>query len=223
MTETWEYAEDDGPIPDRGFPWPPPEDGPILPAFGATWKGATFDPGAFFAETPREGGTGAAIVYYLAVGMLVAGAALFWDSMAFFGTSAAGSSMAAELGMQPLSPLVRFLLAPALLMAALGISAGVVHVLLLIFDGASHGFGTTVRVFSYAYSPAIFGVVPIVGPLVGSVWAVVLAIIGLREAHETPAWKPVVAVLVPFIGVAILVFLMALTFVLTLGSALPGS
>lgn len=221
MSETWEYAEADAPVGEQGFPWPPPEDGPILTAFGATWKGATFDPGAFFARTPREGGTGAAIVYYLAVGMLVAGAALFWDSMAFLGTPSE-TSLAADLGLRPLSPLVRFFLAPALLMVGLYVSAGVVHVLLLIFDGANHGFGTTVRVFSYAYSPAFFGVVPVLGPLVGSIWTVVLAIIGLREAHEAAAWKPAVAVLVPFVGAAILVFLMALTFFLTVGSALPG-
>lgn len=219
MSETWEYAEADA-VPEQRFPWPPAEGGPILTAFGATWKGATFDPGSFFSRTPREGGTGAALIYYLVVGMLVAGAALFWDSMAFLGPPAE-TSLTAGLGIRPLSPLIRFFLAPALLMAALYLSAGVVHVLLLIFDGATHGFGTTVRVFSYAYSPAIFGVVPVLGPLVGGIWTVVLAIIGLREAHETTAWKPVVAVLVPFVGAVILVFLMALTVFLTLGSTLP--
>lgn len=224
MTETWEYGGDSEPVPQTGFPWPPPEDGPIFPALGATWKGATFDPGRFFAGTPREGGTGAALVYYLVIGILVAGAALFWQSMTFMGTPATSqSAMMAELGVEALNPLVEFLLAPAVLLIVLFVSAGVVHLLLLVFDGASHGFGTTVRVFCYAYSPAIFGVIPYIGALVGGIWSLVLVIIGLREAHEAAAWKPVVAVLVPFIGLMILLFLMFVAVVLTAGGALqPG-
>lgn len=220
MSDRWEYTENEPKAFDAsGFPWPPSEEGPILPAFGATWKGATFDPGRFFAATPRKSGTGAAIIYYLVVGILVAGTALFWDSMAFVGMSAE-SSLATDLGLQPLSPIVRFLLAPALLLGGLFVSAGVVHVILLMFDGADHGFGTTVRVFCYAYSPAIFGVIPVLGVVVGSIWSVVLAIIGLREAHEAAPWKPVVAVLIPFIGAVLVTILFVLTFVLAAGSAL---
>lgn len=190
-------------------------------AFGATWKSATFDPGRFFADTPRDDGLGAAVVYYLVIGILLAGASLFWDSMAMFAGGLGQDPLAAELGIQSVSPLVRFLLAPAVLLFALFAGAGIVHVLLLIFDGADHGFGTTVRVFCYAYSPAIFGVVPILGTVVGSIWSVVLAIIGLREAHEAAAWKPAVAVLVPFVGTVILMALLVLFAFFTLGSALP--
>lgn len=216
MKETWEYGDEGKLTPRTGFPWPPPDDGPILTALGATWKGATLDPGRFFADTPREGGTGAALVYYLAIGILVAGASLFWGSMTMAGAAGEGSLMA-ELGMQPMQPLVQFLLSPAILLFALFLSAGVVHVLLLIFDGATHGFGTTVRVFCYAYSPSIFGIVPLIGPLVGGIWTVVLAIIGLREAHESPPWKPAVAVLVPFVGALILLFLAFVALILTMG------
>ncbi|NIP82199.1 MAG: hypothetical protein GWM90_24450, partial [Gemmatimonadetes bacterium] len=61
MTESWEFDTEQARTPDR-FPWPPSEEGPILTAFAATWKGATFDPGGFFSRTPREGGTGAALL-----------------------------------------------------------------------------------------------------------------------------------------------------------------
>ena len=221
MNESWEFDEERELTP-TGFPWPPPEDGPILTAFGATWKGSTFDPGAFFAETPREKGTGAAVIYYLIIGMLVAGATLFWDTLPFLAAPPAEDTLAAELGFRAMNPAIRFLLAPAVLLLALIISTAVVHVLLLIFDGAKHGFRTTVRVFCYAYSPAIFGVVPILGGLVGSIWSVVLVIIGLREAHETATWKPAVAVLVPFIGTLILLFVTMMAAFMTAGGAFPG-
>jgi hypothetical protein len=204
MSETWEYGEAATPEAGEGFPWPPAANAPILTAFGATWKAATFDPGRFFADTPRDAGTGAAIIYYLAVGILLAGASLFWDSVAVFGGALGQDPLTTELGIQPINPLVRFLLAPAALLLVLFVAAGLIHVILLIFDGARHGFGTTVRVLCYAYSPAIFGVVPVLGTLVGTIWSLVLTIIGLREAHKAAAWKPAVAVLLPFVGAVIL-------------------
>lgn len=224
MRETWEYADDPTPAPANAatpFPWPPPENGPILAALGTTWKGATFDPARFFARTPRNEGTGAALVYYLALGILVAGTTLFWNSLDIMGRRAGAESVLP--GLVQISPLVQFLLAPALLLTALFVSAGVVHVLLLIFDGASNGFATTLRVFCYAYSPALFGIVPVPGALIGSIWSVVLAIIGLREAHEAAAWKPAVAVLVPVAGAVILLVMTALALVLALGGVVPGA
>ncbi|NIP81513.1 MAG: hypothetical protein GWM90_20780, partial [Gemmatimonadetes bacterium] len=76
--------------------------------------------------------------------------------------------LAAELGVEVASPIVSFLLAPAILMGMLVVSAALVHMVLSLFDGTRHGFGTTIRVFCYAYSPAIFGVIPWIGGLVGT-------------------------------------------------------
>ena len=222
MSESWEF-DSERPLTPIGFPWPPPEDGPILAAFAATWKGATFDPGSFFAETPRDHGTGAALLYYLVIGILVAGAGLFWESIPLMTDTIPQESWLAELGYGPVSPLASFLLTPVVLMASIAVSAGVVHVLLLMFNGANHGFGTTIRVFSYAHSPAIFGVVPIIGPLIGGIWSVVLAIIGLREAHETDGWKPVVAVLLPLVGLMILFIMAMFAAFMAAGTLLPTS
>lgn len=221
MTDRWEFGEDTQTTPEPGFPWPPPEDEPILAAIGATWKGATFDPGRFFARTPRHHGTGPALLYYLALGILVAGATLFWDSMGMAGAGAGSESLAGELGYGAVSPLVGFFLSPVILLAALYISAGVVHLLLLMFGGAEHGFGTTVRVFCYAYSPALFGVVPVVGSLVGGIWSLVLSIIGLREAHQTATWKSVVAVLVPTVVSMILFLIVLVAAMMATGGLVP--
>lgn len=222
MSESWEFDDAEQTLTPEGFPWPPPEEGPILTAFAATWKGATFDPGSFFAETPRDGGTGAALLYYLAIGIFVAGATLFWDTMPFLAGATPQETWAAELGYGNVSPVVRFLLAPLFLLGGIAVSSGVVHVLLLIFNGATHGYGTTVRVFCYAYSPAIFAVVPLLGGLIGGIWSVVLVIIGLREAHEADAWKPAVAVLLPLAGTLILFFLVMFAAFMAAGSFLPA-
>lgn len=214
MTEVWEHRES---ATSTAFPWPPPEDAPMLAAFGDTWKSATFDPGTFFRRLPRHDGTGAAILYYLIIGMLVAGASLFWSSL---GPAGFGQDHVAELGVE-VTPLTTFLLTPLLLTIGLAVGAAVTHVMLLILRGATHGIGTTVRVFCYAYSPMIFGVVPVLGGLVGGIWVLVIAIIGLGAAHGVPTWKPVVAVLLPFLALMGL-FLMVVMAAIAAGAAILG-
>lgn len=198
----WEYggtARRDPAPTAAGFPWPPAEDESPLTAFGETWKSSTFDPARFFRRVPTEGGTGAALLYYLALVLVLAGVTLFWDSLALFTIPLEESGLAEEMGLGSLSPLVRFLLAPVRLLAVLLLSATVIHGLLRLFDGARHGFGTTLRVCCYAYSPGLFGVIPVIGGVVGAVWMLVLLIIGLREAQEAEAWKPVLALLIIFV------------------------
>ncbi|MFW5951159.1 MAG: YIP1 family protein [Gemmatimonadota bacterium] len=219
MSETWQYgtvAEGD----EGSFPWPPAEDDSPLAAFGETWRSATFDPAAFFRRVPRDGGTGAAVVYYLVIVVLVAGASLVWNSL-----SLVTGGQLDELGLgtgAALSPLVTFLLTPGILLALLFVGAAITHMILSLFDGASNGFGTTIRVFAYAYSPGIFGVVPFIGGLIGSVWMVVLLVVGLKEAHETDGWKTAVAVLLPF---ALLLGLLVLSFLMMIaaGAAIMGA
>jgi hypothetical protein len=219
MSEPWDFG-DAAEHSDAAFPWPPGEGDPLLGRFGETWRSATFDPTSFFRRVPRQRGSGAAVLYYLVIVLLVACATLFWDSLAFF--SGGRGELAAELGIQPVNPIVGFLLTPAVLLVMLFVAAAVTHMILSLFDGVQHGFGTTVRVFAYAYSPGLFGVVPWVGGLVGSIWMIVLLIIGLREAHETDGWKTAVAVLLPFfllMGLMILAFMM----VMAAGAALMGT
>lgn len=230
MTESWEYGAAAGEVDAgdanngeggsrRGFPWPPSEDEPILGSFAETWKRSTFEPGTFFDRVPRTGGTGAAIVYYLVLVVVVAGASLFWDSLALFGAPL--DETALDMGMDSISPIVSFLLTPGILLVMLFVSAAITHGILSLFNGGRHGFGTTVRVFCYAYSPGLFGVVPLLGGLVGSVWMVVLLIIGLREAHETETWKSAVSVLLPFL-LLLGLLTVAILMVAAAGAALLG-
>lgn len=179
----------------RDFPWPPGSGARALSAFGETWRQATFDPARFFGRLPRDATNGPAVLFYLIVGMLLAGASLFWNAVARqFGET----QRLAGLGYD-VDPLVSFLLSPLLLLLGLILAAGVTHLMLLILRGANRTFGTTARVFAYAYSPMIFGVVPWIGTVVGAIWMLAIAIIGLAAAHETPTWKPVVAVILPFL------------------------
>ncbi len=189
MTEPWYYQEAETP---SQFPWPPPENGPVLAAFGDTWRSATFEPTSLFARIPHEGGSGPAVLYYLILGILLAGANLFWETLT--GGRETGLAPGAEF-----QPVMFFLLSPILLLLGLVISAAVIHVMLLLVRGATHSFGTSLRVLCYAYSPMIFGVIPLLGTVVGGVWMLVITVLGLAAAHETERWKAALAVLLPFL------------------------
>lgn len=217
--ETWTYGEAAGPA---RFPWPPHEEGSVLGAFGETWKGATFDPGAFFRRLPARESIGPALLYYLVLGILLAGVALFWDITGVFTAGDDRHAVAEQLGIGTLSPVVGFLVSPLALLLGLVIAAALTHVLLLVFGAARNGFNATLRVFCYAYSPMAFGVVPVLGHVIGTIWMVVVAIIGLREAHRTEGWKATVAVLLPFF--LLIAFLVTATlFLMAAGMVLLSS
>lgn len=215
--DTWSYGEATAPT---GFPWPPEREGSVLTALGETWKSATFDPSSFFRRMPSRQSAGPAILYYLVLGILVAGVSLFWDMTGVFTRPAGDEAVAAELGIGTIEPVIGFLLSPLLLLFGLVLSAGVSHLLLLVFGAARNGFGVTLRVFCYAYSPMVFGVVPLLGAVIGTIWMIVLSIIGLREAHETDGWKAAMAVLLPFVLLVGLVVLAALFFAATVAAIL---
>lgn len=213
MTESWRYD-----VVERSdvFPWPPADGDPVLGALGTTWKSAAFEPTRFFGGVPRDGGTAAAILYYLIIGILVAGASLFWDTIG--DTLGVGRDVVIADGPE-ISPVVGFLFSPAILLIGLVMAAGVTHLMLLLLRGATHGIDTTIRVFCYAYSPILFGIVPFVGTVVGGVWMLVIAVIGLAAAHGTDRWKTAVAVLLPFL----LLLGMVLTMLMAIVAAGAGA
>jgi hypothetical protein len=173
---------------DIRFPWPPADGASVVGAFVQTWQGATFQPTSFFRALPERASVGAAVLYYLPLGIIIAGAELFWSLVL--------APAAPRDNMLP-SPLVQFLLSPLLLLVSLFLSSLVTHALLAMFGAASRDYSTTTRVFAFAYSPMIFTVVPVLGTIVGFVWMVVCAIIGVREAHRTSTGRAAAAILIP--------------------------
>ena len=179
------------------FPWPPAPGESTVTAWGRTWRGASLEPRRFFAALPPGGSIGAAVLYYLTVGIPVAGASLFWSMLRDALGMERRASLGALDGLGAWAPLVDFLLSPVLLLFSLFVAAGVTHLMLKIFGAASRDYGTTTRVFAFAYSPQILGVIPWVGTLAGFVWMVVVSVIGLREAHDTSTARAAAAVLIP--------------------------
>lgn len=182
--------------------------------FVTTWREACFHPTSFFRQMPRDGSLTPALIYYLVLAVIVAGVNLFWKSLFNFVELTDFLRPAVEDSAR--TNIVDFLLTPLFATIAIFLVTGVCHGLLALLRGAKHGFHTSLRVFAYSYSPAVLAVVPVIGPPVGFVWMVVLAVIGLREAHEADGAKAATAVLVPVFALIIFLVIAALAMV-TLG------
>lgn len=177
------------------FPWPPGEQDSILDGFTETWSGAALRPRSFFAAMPASLSFGAALLYYLVVGIVAAAIRLFWGLV----LPAPDITFLDELFPNAMrgSPLVEFLASPLTLLLSLYLAAGITHLLVLLLVPNHRRFGTTLRVFCFAYSPALCAVVPYAGSAVGFVWLTALSIIGVREAHGTSGARAAATVLVP--------------------------
>ncbi len=94
---------------------------------------------------------------------------------------------------------LNLILGPLFIVIGLFVSAGIFHLVLLALGGAQRGFEATFRVASYSQAASIFNIIPGCGGLVGLVYALVLLVIGLSEAHGISRGKSATAVLVPFV------------------------
>jgi len=184
--------------PPAAFPWPPAESQSGLDALVDSWRGAVLRPASFFAALPPQLRLGAALLYYLIVGIVAAAIQLFWATL----LPRPESSLISELvgtGVG-VTPLLEFLFSPLYLLFSLYLAAAVTHLLVLALVPGQRGFGVTLRVFAFAYSPVLFGVVPFIGPIAAFLWMTVISIVGIRETHYTSTARAAGAVLLPVAG-----------------------
>jgi hypothetical protein len=155
----------------------------------------------------RDAGLGWPILYLLILGTVCGWVSMMWQAL----FSAAVGDMS-QFGMGPelqqylpatdsaALRLAQALLLPAIVLILYFIAAGILHLMMMIVGGANQPFETTGRVWAYAWgSASIFQLLPICGGLIALVWGIVVAIIGLAEAHETSAGKSAAAVLLPIV------------------------
>lgn len=199
-------SPDEPGAPPAPIPWPPGAQDSVIAALAETWWRAVWRPRSFFAGLPGSLAFGAALLYYLVVGILGAGVRLFWTML----LPRPESTLVNELlgSAVQASPLVDFLTAPLYLLLSLFLAAGITHLLVLALIPQHRPIGATLRVYCFAYSPVLFVVVPYVGAVVAVVWMTVLSIIGVRAAHATSTGRAAAAVLLP-LGLALAVIAVA--------------
>lgn len=181
-----------------------------------TMNDSLFRPSEFFRKMPVTGGLTDPLLYALIVGMVGTMFSYFWPllTQGAMHNMMPGIQMGAGQDMfQGIGLALLAFFSPFLIIIGLFVSAGILHVCLMLVKGTKTGYETTFRVVSYSHSAYLFLVIPFCGSLFMAIWTLVLYIIGLREAHETTGGKAVFAVFLPLIvccGLALLALAMFL-------------
>jgi len=97
------------------------------------------------------------------------------------------------------SLVLQIVLGPVMIAIGLFVSSAILHVLLMLFGGAPRGFEATFRVRAYAEAAALLRLIPGCGTPVYVVYILVLAIVGLSEAHGVSRGRAAAAVLLPLV------------------------
>ena len=186
---------------------------------GRTWRDSVLDPAAFYAGVPWAAGLARPVLYYLIVSIAAAFFTLWWEALDWFPVFPFAPEMGDDRGALAL---VDFFLSPFLALLGLGIGSLVLHFFALLLAPDRRDLRATVRALSYGAGPAVFAIVPVLGPLVALVWSLVLHVIGIREAHRTTTGRAAAIVLLPWALFLALVFLAVLALVALAGLTLFG-
>jgi len=182
---------------------------------GGIWQtlvAVLFSPAVFFRGLNVSGGMGEPLAFGLLVGAVGNMLGLFWPvQLIFGGFSPFGSSLLTGLG----SGLIFLILA---VIIPIGVTVGmflcsvVFHLLLLIVRGGKNGFEATFRVVAYSQAAQAWELVPVIGSWVGSVWRLVIWVVGLREIHNVTYSRVIVAFLLPVVLLTILLLAVVIPF-----------
>jgi hypothetical protein len=104
--------------------------------------------------------------------------------------------------------LIGIILAPIGAAIGLFIGAGILHLLVMLIVGSRNsGFEGTFRVGAYSSVTSLVSWIPIIG-LIASLYGIYLAIVGIREVHNTTTGKAALVVFIPAIVVGILIVIL---------------
>ena len=112
--------------------------------------------------------------------------------------------------------LIGLILAPIGAAIGLFIGAGILHLLVMLIVGSRNsGFEGTFRVSAYSSVTSLVSWIPVIG-WIASLYGIYLAIMGIREVHNTSTGKAAIVVLIP----AVVVILLALIIIAAIGAAI---
>jgi hypothetical protein len=187
----------------RKTAWESREETGFFQGLFRTMKDALFTPSDFFKKMPVSGGLTDPLLFALIIGMAGLMVHYFWDMLLYNSMpDFMGSEIRTTAGrtvVEGLRSPYAAMITPFLLIFWLFVVSGALHLFLQLVRGALAGFEATFRVIAYGVSPFVFLIVPFCGMPIAGFWMMIIAIIGLKEAHRTTGGKAAFAVLFPFI------------------------
>jgi hypothetical protein len=153
-----------------------------------------FSPVQFYKKIAAGKGYWNPFIFAMIIGIIGAGIGLIWQVVSV------SKMISPEIaGVIPYTMMVIILIVALPFVIAFSVAAMtiVTHIFLMILGGNKKGFEATFRAIAYSFSSHLWYIIPFLGALVGTVYMIVLAIIGVRETHATSTGRAVFAVLLP--------------------------
>lgn len=186
------------PPSDGDLPW----EAPGRPLVRALWDTVLLflrEPDLAFARMRRD----AAYLRPLAYAVLLCWFAALVNGLYSFAFNAtvgrllSGFSGSHEIGNEAMLQTSSMVLSPLITVVWLFLLAGIAHLLIMMLGGVNAGFAATLRVLCYAQSPLPLSIIPLVGPPIAGIWALVLGTKGLATVHEMSIGKALLVILLP--------------------------
>jgi hypothetical protein len=158
------------------------------------------NPQKTFASMPVTGGLKKPLLFVLLVGTICGLVSMIYSSA--FEIMRPRGATPGEFSLQVtlIIYVVVAIFLPLLIALWSFITAGILHLCLMLVGAAPKSFEATFRVTSYAYgATSVFLLLPLCGSLVQWIWWLYATAIGFREVHGTTTAKAVIAVLLPAI------------------------
>ena len=176
---------------ETNVPWEEPKRYNPFMALYQTILRVMFNAPGFFAALPATNGKLARpFLFYLILGMFQTLVERVWYLMSIeaSGPSITDPKLQEMLGdmAQSMSLPLTLLLTPGILAIQLCFFASVFYLMLRLVQPENVQFLTVFRVIAYSAAPTVVCIVPLVGPLVGSVWFGVSCFIGCKYAMRLP-------------------------------------
>jgi len=172
----------------------------FIGAFLKTTREALFSPTRFFKKVATGEGYWTPLIYGIITGITGRFADFFWAWLVVipFLPPAIRNFLAISY---TVALIIIIFSMPLWVAFSILLWSGVTHFCLMIVRGSKKGFEVTFRAISYSYSARLFHIVPFIGSTIGFVYRIVLAIVGVREAHGITTGRALIAVLLPLIVV----------------------
>jgi len=95
------------------------------------------------------------------------------------------------------------------------------HIWVYLLGGRKGVWQTEKSVFYNLTPTLLLGWIPVIGPLVGGVWSVIIGVIGVRELHNMPDTKAAFAVVLAIVIASVLAVLVLGAMLLAVISSIP--
>lgn len=201
-------------------PWEDRDNLGFINAIVSTVKMAAFHPARFYRHMQVSGGFTDPLLFGLIMGMFGLMFHNVWqiilrELMRSIMTTDLNASSSLDL-LHGRGVAILAIISPIIVVSVLFVLASCFHLFLKLVNGAHAGFEATFRVVTFACSSCLFFIIPFCGNFIGVIWATVLVVIGLREAHATTGGKVAFAVFFPvlffcgMLGLLLILFLGAI-------------